>query len=554
VTRWGRMGLRTRARVAYGTVAVLSLLAMLFAAVTFGQLLDARVRLADRLDPAGLQTREWMSALADEEGDVRDLALTGDPRFLDSARAARRRTAILEEAVRDLLAGEPRILRLVDRFDRLATGWREGSAAPLLERVDRAGPVPASDEGLARSDRAFTDVRRAHLVLLQRALDETRTQARDDLDGHTRDLVVALGSAALIVALGLAGTWLGLNRWVLDPVARLGGDARKVAGGSLQHPIGQSGPPDLRRMGADVEAMRLRIVEELDLVEAARLLLEQQAGDLARSNTELEQFAYVASHDLQEPLRKITGFCQLLQRRYGGQLDERADEYIAFAVDGAKRMQQLINDLLAFSRVGRTTDAFSPVDLSGRAAAALSNLQEAVADARATVEIGELPTVQGDPVLLESLFQNLIGNALKFRSEDPPVVTITSRRVGDEWELACRDNGIGIAPAYAERVFVIFQRLNERDAYTGTGIGLALCRKLVEFHGGRIWVDADEPGTGPGTTVRWTFPVEGPAAPVPPVLDPPLQDVDEPAAEPRTGTDAGSPAEATAAASGPGAP
>jgi light-regulated signal transduction histidine kinase (bacteriophytochrome) len=232
--------------------------------------------------------------------------------------------------------------------------------------------------------------------------------------------------------------------------------------------------------------------------------LELKARDLERSNAELEQFAYVASHDLQEPLRKVASFCQLLQRRYEGQLDERADQYIEFAVDGAKRMQALISDLLAFSRVGRTEFAPVPVDLDDALTQALDNLGERVQEQGATIEAQPLPTVMGERSLLAAVFQNLVGNAVKFSGDAPPVVRVEARRDGKEWVVSCCDEGIGIEPQYAERVFAIFQRLHPKETYEGTGIGLALTRKIVEHHGGRIWLDTE---VRRGTTFRFTLPV-----------------------------------------------
>jgi light-regulated signal transduction histidine kinase (bacteriophytochrome) len=266
------------------------------------------------------------------------------------------------------------------------------------------------------------------------------------------------------------------------------------------------GPPDLVDLAADVDAMRGRVVDEVRSVEQARAELESTIVELERSNVELEQFAYVASHDLQEPLRKVVSFCQLLERRYKGQLDERADEYIAFAVDGASRMQVLINDLLAFSRVGRTTGSFEEVDLEKAYGQALRNLQSAIEDADADVSATPLPTVAGDPSLLTALIQNLVGNAVKFHGDAAPVVRIEAHRVGDEWTFAITDNGIGIEPRFVERVFLIFQRLHGRDLYAGTGIGLALCKKIVEFHGGRIWIDTEYAS---GTRICWTLPASG---------------------------------------------
>jgi light-regulated signal transduction histidine kinase (bacteriophytochrome) len=268
-------------------------------------------------------------------------------------------------------------------------------------------------------------------------------------------------------------------------------------------------------LGADVEAMRAHIQREVDELQEANAKLDDRTRDLERSNRDLEQFAYVASHDLQEPLRKVSSFCQLLQRRYGGKLDERADQYIEFAVDGAQRMQRLINDLLAFSRVGRTTTGFEPVDLGRVARAAAAQLASAVEETGGEVVIDEgLPTVPGDPSLVQQLLMNLIGNGLKFhRTDVPPVVRIGAVRRGDEWEVWVSDNGIGIEPEFADKIFVIFQRLHGREVYAGTGIGLALAKKIVEFHGGRIWVDHGAPEE-PGTTIRLTLPVS-PADPPP---------------------------------------
>lgn len=217
----------------------------------------------------------------------------------------------------------------------------------------------------------------------------------------------------------------------------------------------------------------------------------------------MEQFAYVASHDLQEPLRKVTSFVQLLQERYANQLDDRADQYIEFAVDGATRMQRLINDLLAFSRIGRTTDTFISIPMRECVDRALGNLELAVQDADVIMNIDPLPEVFGDPTLLTSLWQNLINNSIKFRADEPPVIHIESESINNELYFAIADNGIGIEPRFAEKVFVIFQRLHGREAYEGTGIGLAMCRKIVEFHEGHIWID---PNVSSGTRICFSLP------------------------------------------------
>ena len=212
--------------------------------------------------------------------------------------------------------------------------------------------------------------------------------------------------------------------------------------------------------------------------------------DLSRSNADLEQFAYAVSHDLQEPLRAVSGFCQLLKKGYHDQLDVTAQQFIDDAVDGSRRMQQVIKDLLAYSRIGRLSDPAEPVDCSVTAGQALKALRVQVDQSQAKVHYDGLPTVLGYAGPLLELFQNLVGNALKYRGDDSPEVHITAEASGDQWRFCVRDNGIGIDPKDAERIFVVFQRLHTREAYPGTGIGLAICKRIVERHGGSIWVEA----------------------------------------------------------------
>ncbi|MBC7906575.1 MAG: hypothetical protein H7Y60_07490 [Rhodospirillaceae bacterium] len=256
----------------------------------------------------------------------------------------------------------------------------------------------------------------------------------------------------------------------------------------------------------DLRAVATRALTEQ--LAASRDLLEQQVAErtahLAATNAELEQFAYVASHDLQEPLRTISGFLQLLARRYHGKLDAEADEFIDFAVNGAKRMGTLINDLLAFSRVGRNEVPDEPCDTEALAQTALTSLGSAVAECGASISIGPLPRVWCRPAELQSVFLNLMGNAVKYRDEArPPVVTVSATAEADGMvRFAVSDNGIGIEAEYHDRIFGLFQRLHPRDRFEGTGIGLALCRKIVDRHGGRIWVES---APGEGTTMLFTL-------------------------------------------------
>jgi len=231
----------------------------------------------------------------------------------------------------------------------------------------------------------------------------------------------------------------------------------------------------------------------------------QSHDELARSNRDLEQFAYVASHDLQEPLRMVATYTQLLAERYQGKLDADADKYIHYAVDGALRMQVLVRDLLAFSRVGRQGTELAAIDCSRVMETALQNLEAAIQESGARVVYQQLPTVTADGSQLLQVLQNLIANAIKFRGKEPPVIQISCEKKPREWMFAVADNGIGIAPEHAQTIFVIFKRLHTRSEYPGSGIGLSICKKIVEHHGGRIWVES---APGLGCTFYFTLPVQ----------------------------------------------
>ena len=240
-----------------------------------------------------------------------------------------------------------------------------------------------------------------------------------------------------------------------------------------------------------------------ELVKQRTAELEKMTNELRRSNAELQQFAYVASHDLQEPLHVIKGFLNLFEKRYKDKLDEKGREFIGFTIDGAKRMQDLIRDLLEYSRVGHKGKEFKPTECSVILERVLFNLKAAIEGSGAQVTYNNLPTIMADATQFTSLFQNLIGNAIKFHGAEAPKVHISAERKGDEWLFSVSDNGIGIDPKFIDRIFVVFHRLHTRNEYPGTGIGLALCKKIVEHHGGHIWVESE---LQKGSTFHFTLP------------------------------------------------
>ncbi|MDP8957423.1 MAG: ATP-binding protein [Actinomycetota bacterium] len=253
------------------------------------------------------------------------------------------------------------------------------------------------------------------------------------------------------------------------------------------------------------DALILLAFEDVTERRRAEGLLADRAQELARSNADLEQFAYVASHDLQEPLRMVASYGDLLAARYADQLDERGTQYIGYIVDGAQRMQQLIDDLLAFARATRDGDKIAQISAEEPLRRALRALRAAVEQSGAVITNDPLPMVVAPPSQLQQVFQNLIGNAIKFRTEDQLRIHISARREGGDWRFSVQDNGIGIDPAHRDRIFGLFQRLHTRARYTGSGVGLALCKKIVEARGGRIWV---EPAPDKGTIFFFTLPVE----------------------------------------------
>ncbi|MEV4350990.1 ATP-binding protein [Actinoplanes sp. NPDC049596] len=464
----------------FASVLIAMVVLIAAAAVVGAELLSRTTEVSDRLNdriaPARTAVAELTAAVVGQETGVRGFVLSGEQQFLDPYAQGRADEARLAGQLRELLRGQPAALTDLGRVEERMASWRETAAEPLVRARGEDATL------VARSKTAFDEVR-APLADLDQKLVALRAQARSDLSDSRRLRNTAFLGLVVALLVLIASIAVLLRVVVLRPLNELSASVRRVAGGEFGHRVTPRGPVDVARLAEDVEAMRGRLADSL----AAS---QQQAAELHRSNADLEQFAYVASHDLQEPLRKVASFCQMLQRRYAGQLDDRAQQYIGFAVDGATRMQQLINDLLAFSRIGRMYDEREPVDLDEIVGRVEDTLALTIEENGAEIERPKLPTVPGDPTLMSQLWQNLLGNAIKFRRPDvPPRVVITMAEDEEFYTFSVADNGIGIEAEFADKIFVIFQRLHPRDVYSGTGIGLAICKKIVEHHGGTIRLD-----------------------------------------------------------------
>ena len=542
-------------RVIFAVLTVLAIAAVLVIAGLLAAGRQASGDLENGILPAQAQAYRLQAALIDQETGVRGFGITGNREFLQPYTAGLATEAAAAARLRALTGGNAQISADLAGLERAASSWRRSYARPLIALAAAHGPLGGKDLGLlVGSKNSFDHLRvlftaqNAHLAAAA-TRDRARVGRIRDFDNWAFGLVIA---AFLLAAAALT---LVLRRAVITPLGRLRAASRRVVGGEFGHRIEVTGPADLRAVAADVEAMRSELVAALQDARASQEVtarqaadLDAQAAELLRSNAELEQFAYVASHDLQEPLRKVASFCQLLEKRYGDQLDERGRQYISFAVNGAKRMQVLINDLLTFSRLGRGSELPVQLPLDQPLDDAIAALRAAIDESAAVIERpGPLPEVTGDVTLLALLWQNLIGNGIKFRAPGrSPVVRITAAAVagpgghttaagpadyttttgladhhttttgqadytttstagppGEMWRFCVEDNGIGIPAEFAEKIFIIFQRLHSRDAYPGTGIGLAICKRIVEYHGGEISLDAAYIG---GTRICFTLP------------------------------------------------
>jgi signal transduction histidine kinase len=471
---------------------------------------DVSNEITGEIGPMRIAAYQLQAALRDQETSVRGYAISADPQFLQPYVAGQKAEEAAAQVIRKHAGGRTKVLADVDAIEHSAASWRTSYAEPLIADVKPGVPAVIDGTTAEQGKTVFDSLRQLFDAQLQH-LQQERDNADDELAAvkNWRNAVLIAIVVAVVVAAVLSA--LVIRTAVTRPLTALATACRRITEGEFTERIVPEGPKDIRAIAADVEDMRQRIVNELETTRSAQSQLAEQALELQRSNAELEQFAYVASHDLQEPLRKVTAFCQLIDKRYGDKLDERGTEYIAFAVDGAKRMQVLINDLLTFSRVGRLNPTRVDVDLGATLDDALENLDTAIAESGAEIvrEGQPLPRVIGDPTLLTMVWQNLIGNAVKFKRDGVvPRIVIDCEQSPNEpdgpWTLTVTDNGIGIPEEFSDKVFVIFQRLHGRDVYTGTGIGLALCKKIIEHHGGSIWIDNSYTD---GTRFRFTIPV-----------------------------------------------
>jgi signal transduction histidine kinase len=408
--------------------------------------------------------------LSDAETGQRGYILTGDDSYLEPYRNGFGQVHQNVKALRQLIADNPRQRRSLDRLEPLITE-RLAVAQGRIE-VRRAKGLAAGIASVHEgSGKQLMDQIRAVISGMKEEENRLLVQRSNELEASSR-------RARVLIVAGEALGFLFLL----------------AAGFVIQQEMNH-------RSRAEEEVRKFNVGLERRVAERTAELAER-AKDLERSNMELQQFAYVASHDLQEPLRTIASFTQLLAKRYNDKLDDKARDFINFAVDGSKRMQTLINDLLAFSRVGTQGRPHEPTRCDALLDRVLKSLKIAIQESGAVITRDPLPVVVADDVQLGQLFQNLIGNAIKFRGEDVPRVHISAERQGNAWKFLVRDNGIGIFPEHQDRIFVIFQRLHTKAKYPGTGIGLAICKKIAERHGGRVWF---EPAPGGGSAFYFTI-------------------------------------------------
>ncbi|MFC5849766.1 sensor histidine kinase [Deinococcus petrolearius] len=498
-------------------LAPLLLLVLLAAAVLYGVNVNGRSVQDVEASQARLGLiRSLESDIVNLENNQRGFVITGDDSYLEAYARAQASFA------RDVQRLRARVATALQRSNltRLNTDvqvWASGPAAQEItaRRRSLAGAAALVADGSGR-----------------RQLEQARTRLGIMVGNENRRLAAALaqsrrtlravqwGTPAGVLACAALLLWASRRsaRTVSRGMQDFTRGAGEVAAGNYDRQLARTGVRELDVLGAQFGRMAQEVRRrERALAEAGEALRASNVS-LSRSNRELERFAYVASHDLQEPLRTIGSYTELLARRYQGRLDARADQYIAFTISATRRLKNLIQDLLAFSRVRSAGPVSAPVDLAELSAQVLADLGTKVAETGAVVEVGPLPTVQGNAELLRHLLLNLLTNALKFRApERPPHVTVGARREAGRWVVSVADNGIGIEAQYFDRIFGVFERLHPNDAYEGSGIGLAVSRSAAEQHGGELWV-ASVPGQG--SIFSFSLP-DAPGGAAPPSGDPP---------------------------------
>jgi signal transduction histidine kinase len=432
--------------------AAIALVVIIVADVLVGIITYYRLQSNRSVIVTVFQAREDLQALLtlviDQETAVRAVDATGGsyPQFFDPYMSAEAQYPYVLQSLHAELQ-TPQVAaahRYVDDADRLHARWLASVAHPIIASPATPQAVNLEIRGKQIVDRIRSDLARAQAITESAAV--TAEQA-----ASTYVLLAISIIVLFVIAAGAIALWIERQQTL-----------------------------ERRRF---------------------RQQIQERNAALERSNAALQEFAYVASHDLQEPLRTVASFTQLLQKRYAGKLDATADEFIGFAVEGAQRMQRLIQDILLYSRVTTTGKPLQPTDLNAPARRAVENLKVAIEERGARVEVEPLPAVMGDDVQLTQLLQNLIGNALKYAAAQPRVL-VQADQNGEAWRICVKDNGIGIAPEYHQRIFRIFQRLHTRSEYGGTGIGLAICKSIVDRHGGRIWVESE---AGKGSTFCFTL-------------------------------------------------
>jgi signal transduction histidine kinase len=494
---WADRPLRAKGLIviAIPLAALIASAPLVFAQIRTAERLNDRVRVTLQVDR---QIQTVLLSLLDAETGIRGYVASRRDVFLQPYFTGLARLPSQTSTLSALVAGDPEQIARSKDVERLSREELSHLAAlrVLAERVDASRSLET--RLLARGKTTMDDIR-ATLGAMRRTAD--RALAAQQVAANRAEHGTVLG-VIIRTAIGLLGGLVAVvlfTSGIVRRTDRIRDNALRLA---KEEPL--LDPPEGRD---EVGEAGIALDHAADLLTERRDALVAQRAELERSNSELEQFAYIASHDLQEPLRMVASYVQLLERDYKGKLGEEADEFIGFAVDGAKRMQALIQDLLTYSRVGRGEVPTEPIELDAAFDRALNNLHAAIEESGASVAAEPLPTVVADESQMTQLLQNLIGNALKFHGDRPVEVRIGAERHNGEWTFGVRDNGIGIDPRHAERVFAIFQRLHTREEYPGTGIGLALCRKIVERHGGRIWVES---APGAGTTFRFTLPANEP--------------------------------------------